>query len=102
MTWHHYIASFFAGSFLANAVPHFIHGISGDRCPTPFAKPPGKGLSSPIVNTIWALANVVAGYLLYRAGRVSSGGDLEIVIFFLGIVAISIPMSAHFVHKQAQ
>jgi hypothetical protein len=39
--WYDYIASFFAGMFLANAVPHFVHGISGDRFPTPFAHPPG-------------------------------------------------------------
>jgi hypothetical protein len=44
------VACFFAGAFLANFVPHFVHGISGDRFPTPFANPPGKGLSSPTLN----------------------------------------------------
>ena len=34
MNWYNYIASFFAGIFLANAVPHFVHGISGDRFPS--------------------------------------------------------------------
>ena len=55
MNWLHYIACFFAGMFLTNVVPHFVHGISGDRFPTPFAHPPGKGLSSPLVNVLWAL-----------------------------------------------
>ena len=29
MKWYHYVAVFFAGAFLANVVPHFIHGVSG-------------------------------------------------------------------------
>ena len=45
MKWYHYVAAFFAGAFLANVVPHFIHGVSGDAFPTPFADPAGKGLS---------------------------------------------------------
>jgi len=43
MHWYNYLADFFAGVFLTNAVPHFTHGISGDRFPSPFANPPGKG-----------------------------------------------------------
>jgi hypothetical protein len=69
MSWYNYIANFFAGMFLANAVPHFVYGIGGDKLPTPFAKPPGKGLSSSTVNVVWALFNMVIGYLLFRAGK---------------------------------
>ena len=58
----------FSPELLANAVPHFVHGISGDRFPTPFAHPPGKGLSSATVNVIWALLNLVVGYFLFRMG----------------------------------
>ncbi len=54
VNWYNYIACFFAGVFFANVVPHFVQGISGDRFPTPFAHPPGKGLSSPTVNVVWA------------------------------------------------
>ena len=75
MNWYNYIGCFFAGMFLANVVPHFVHGISGDRFPTPFAHPPGKGLSSPTVNVVWALFNLVVGYILFRVGKVSSGND---------------------------
>ena len=99
MTWPHYIACFFAGIFLANAVPHFVNGVSGDPFPTPFAKPPGKGLSSPIVNVVWALFNLVVGAILCRAGQVSGGGLLEPVIFFAGIAAISIFASVSFAKK---
>src|SRR5208282_4557509 len=72
MPWYDYLACFFAGMFLANFVPHFVYGVCGDRFPTPFAHPPGKGLSSPVVNVLWALLNLVVGYILFRVGGVSS------------------------------
>jgi uncharacterized membrane protein len=102
VNWHNYIACFFAGMILANVVPHFVHGISGDRFPTPFAHPPGKGLSSPTVNVVWALFNLAVGYLLFRAGKVSSGDNLALAIFFAGIVAISTMLSVRFATKQAE
>jgi hypothetical protein len=99
--WYDYLACFFAGMFLTNVVPHFVYGISGDRFPTPFAHPPGKGLSSPTVNVVWALFNLVAGYILFRVGKVSTGGDSALVVFFAGIVAISTMLSVHFAKKQS-
>lgn len=99
MVWYDYIACFFAGMFLANVVPHFVHGISGDRFPTPFAKPPGKGLSSAPTNILWALLNLVIGYILFRVGKVSSGEDVTLAIFFAGIAAISIMLSVRFTSK---
>jgi len=100
--WYNYIACFFAGLFLTNVVPHFVHGISGDCFPTPFAHPPGKGLSSPTVNVVWALFNLVVGYMLFRAGKVSNGEILEIVNFFAGIAALSIMLSMRFAKKQTE
>jgi hypothetical protein len=101
VNWYNYIACFFAGAFLANFVPHFVHGISGDRFPTPFAHPPGKGLSSSTVNVVWALFNLVVGYMLFRLGKVTSGDDLALVIFFGGIAAISSILSVRFASKEA-
>jgi hypothetical protein len=100
MPWYDYVACFFAGMFLANAVPHFTNGVSGDRFPTPFAKPPGRGLSSPIVNVLWGLFNVVVGYVLFRVGNVLTGGDLALAIFFVGVVAISVMLSVNFAKKE--
>ena len=102
MHWYHYLACFFAGAFFANVVPHFVHGISGDRFPTPFAHPPGKGLSSPTVNVLWALLNLVVGYILFRVGKVASGDNLALVILLAGIVAISTMSSVNFAKKQAK
>ena len=97
--WYHYIAAFFAGMFLANAVPHFVNGISGNPFPTPFADPPGKGLSVPIVNVLWGLFNIVIGYLLFRYSKIKSQNKMSVFVFFLGIVAISIMLSIVFLDK---
>jgi hypothetical protein len=102
MNWYHYVACFFAGIFLANTVPHFVQGISGNRFPTPFAHPPGKGLSSPTVNVLWALVNLIAGYILFELGKISPRNSLTVVIFFAGIVFISTISSMRFASKQKE
>ncbi len=61
---------FFGGFFAGNAVPHIVAGASGRAFPTPFSNPPGKGLSSSIVNVLWGSFNAVVGYyLLFQAGN---------------------------------
>jgi hypothetical protein len=102
MPWYDYLACFCAGLFLANAVPHFVYGACGNRFPTPFAKPPGKGLSSPLVNVLWGILNLIIGTALFRVGQVWSGGNLTLAIFFLGVTAISIMLSINFEKKHAQ
>jgi len=99
MKWYHYLAGFFAGAFLANMVPHFVHGISGDSFPSPFSNPPGKGLSSPTVNVLWGLGNFVIGYILYKVGKISHDNKLSLLIFFVGVVWMSIMLSITFVDK---
>ena len=70
MPWHNVAAYFLGGMFLANFFPHFIAGMSGVRFYTPFATPPFRGLSSPIVNVLYALFNLAMAYaLLVVIGR---------------------------------
>jgi hypothetical protein len=64
MDWLPDISYFFGGAFLANAIPHFVSGMMGRPFQSPFAKPPGKGLSSSTVNVFWGFANFVVAYLL--------------------------------------
>ena len=64
MPWYFYLLEFLAGAFLVNSVPHFVQGISGTPFQSPFAKPPGIGESSPVVNVIWGFSNLVGGLLL--------------------------------------
>jgi uncharacterized membrane protein len=99
MKFYHYIAAFFAGMFLTNVVPHFVNGISGNPFPTPFANPPGKGLSSPLINVLWALFNLIIGYLLFRVSKINSKNKLALLIFFAGILCISIMSSIVFMDK---
>ncbi len=64
MPWHDVAAYFFGGAFLANFVPHFVAGVSGRSFFSPFATPPFRGLSSPVVNVLWGLFNLAVAYTL--------------------------------------
>lgn len=64
MVWLHDLAYLFGGFFLANGIPHFVSGMQGRPFQSPFARPPGRGLSSPTVNVLWGFANFIAAYLL--------------------------------------
>ena len=46
--------------------PHFVQGISGNWFQSPFAKPPGVGESSPVINVVWGFGNLAAGAVLLR------------------------------------
>jgi hypothetical protein len=68
MHWYNYVALFFGGAFLANSLPHIGNGISGRPFQSPFASPPGKGLSSSTVNVVWGFFNLLVAYLLLVFG----------------------------------
>jgi hypothetical protein len=92
-----YLARFFAGAFLVNAVPHFVSGLQGRPFPTPFASPPGKGESSPALNVIWGSANAAIGYLLlYRVGSFTLTHSREVVVAGLGGFLMALRLSKHF------
>jgi hypothetical protein len=59
-----YLSYFLGGCFLTNSIPHFVNGVSGRKFQSPFAKPPGKGLSTSTQNIMWGMINLVAAYLL--------------------------------------
>jgi hypothetical protein len=96
MKWYNYLACLFAGLFIANFAPHFVQGVTGQSFPTPFSNPPGKGLSSPTVNVLWGLLNLVIGYFLFRAGKISNKNMITVIIFFVGILVMSIMLSMTF------
>jgi hypothetical protein len=69
MPWYHVAMCFVGGMFLANFVPHFVSGVLGQRFHSPFAQPPFRGLSSPVVNILWGGFNLAVAYaLLVLAG----------------------------------
>jgi hypothetical protein len=65
MPWYHYLLQFLSGTLLTNGIPHFVQGLSGAPFQSPFAKPPGVGESSALVNVYWGFANLVGGGLLF-------------------------------------
>ena len=89
---------FLGRSVACNAAPHFVHGISGDRFPTPCAKPLGKAGHRPPERGV-VLFNLVLGYILFGLGKVASGGDPALLGFFGGVTVISIGMSMRLAHK---
>ena len=99
MAWYIAVAHFIAGAFLSNGVPHFVNGVSGRRFPTPFASPPGVGLSSATLHVIWGFANFVIGWVLLAglSGPSSGGGRwLDALIVGAGALAMALGLSQAF------
>jgi hypothetical protein len=95
--WYHYIAFFAGGLFLANTLPHLGNGVSGHPFQSPFATPPGEGLSSATINVLWGLLNLVIAYLLVcRVGSFSLKKTPHVVALGLGVLAISLQLAHHF------
>ncbi len=69
MPWYQYLSYFLGGMCVSNAIPHVVSGVMGRSFQSPFASPPGQGLSSSTVNVLWGAFNVALGYLLiYQVG----------------------------------
>ena len=102
MLWYHYVAGLIAGMALANVIPHYVKGVTGESFPTPFANPPGKGLSSPMTNIIWALFNLLIGFGLFKFSKVSFNNELSLIPFFIGFVIITMVSVLTFSNKQKE
>ena|SRR5208282_2454046 len=93
--WYHFIAWFFGGAFLANTIPHLVNGMSGSPFQSPFASPPGEGLSSAMVNVLWGSFNLVVGYVLVaRVGNFELRQTRHAVVLGLGALVMAL-MLAH-------
>ena len=91
MEWIHYLSYFFGGAFLTNALPHFLSGLMGRPFQSPFAKPPGEGLSSATVNVLWGFFNLTASYfLICRVGNFNLRATDHAVALGLGVLVISV------------
>ena len=97
MAWLDLVSYVFGGVFSANAVPHLVSGMMGRPFQSPFAKPPGEGLSSSTVNVLWGFFNLVIGYLLVcRVGDFDLRHMGDVVAFGLGSLFISLFSARHF------
>ena len=97
MPWLQDISYLFGGVFLVNAVPHFVSGVMGHPFQSPFAKPPGKGLSSSMVNVLWGFLNFVVAYVLVcRVGAFDLRTTGDAVAFGLGILFAGVMLARVF------
>lgn len=97
MSWLHEASYFFGGLFLANAVPHFVSGMMGRAFQSPFAKPPGEGLSSSTVNVLWGFFNAAVGYLLvFRVGDFGVKNTCDVLACGIGALLIALFSARHF------
>jgi len=103
MPWYFYVLEFLAGAFLANGVPHFVQGISGNPFQSPFASPPGIGESSPLSNVLWGFGNLLAGALLLHFFWPQGGGAVGgWIAVGLGGLLMSVQMSVYFGKVRAE
>ncbi len=92
MVWYAYLAYFFAGVFLVNGIPHFVHGISGKIFSSPFAEE-----SSAVVNVLWGIANFVIGYLLIvGVGNFAFGFTLDALLVGIGALVTAVGLAWQF------
>jgi len=97
MPWLDYLAYFFGGVFFANTIPHLVNGISGRPFQSPFSSPPGRGLSSSVLNALWAVINLVIAYLLVlRVGTFDLRDNADIIVFGIGFALMAIALSRAF------
>ena len=91
MPWYNYFSYFFGGAFLANTIPHLVNGISGRPFQSPFAKPPGQGLSSSTVNVFWGFLNFAVSYVLIcRVGDFSLRSTTHVAVLGLGFLLMGL------------
>lgn len=97
MRWLTLISRFATGAFLANGVPHFVQGVTGQFFPTPFASPAGVGMSAPLVNVLWGSANFIVAYVLFAKTRpVPSRLSVDVGVLAVGFVATAASLAVVF------
>lgn len=91
------LSCFFGGAFLANAVPHVVSGMMGRPFQSPFARPPGEGLSSSTVNVVWGFFNILVGYVLVcRLGDFTLTNAGDVAALGSGAFLIALFCARHF------
>jgi len=80
-----YIILFLAGALLCNAIPHLAAGLRGEAFPTPFARPRGVRLSSPLMNFYWGSANLLIGISALLSYSLRIYGVLPVIAGWLAL-----------------
>lgn len=95
------IGWFLCGVLLMNTLPHLLHGISGNRFPSPFDKPHGKALSSPTKNVIWAFINFSLLLVILHFNR-HTFSELFALVMLVGAFVMAMFLSRYFVGRDRE
>ncbi len=90
----YFVLYFLAGAFAANAVPHFVKGVTGEQFQTPFGRP-----SPAWLNVAWAAFNLLVAWYLWRYAGVHRMHDHMIrydLTFGLGGLIMSLLLAWNF------
>ena len=75
----------------------WVSVISGSPFQSPFASPPGEGLSSSMVNVLWGMFNLIVGYVLVlRIGRFDLRQTKHAIVLGLGIFVMALMLARAF------
>jgi hypothetical protein len=97
MDWLNFVSYFFGGAFLCNAIPHVASGVMGRPFQSPFATPPGEGLSSSTVNVLWGTLNLAIAYVLVcRVGDFNLHSTAQVATLGLGFLLMGLYAARHF------
>ncbi|HUN95845.1 MAG TPA: hypothetical protein VMU69_06355 [Bradyrhizobium sp.] len=97
MNWLYLVSYFFGGAFLSNAIPHLASGSMGRPFQSPFARPPGQGLSSSTVNVLWGILNLAIAYVLIcRVGDFGLRSNVDVAALGLGFLLLGLLSARHF------
>lgn len=97
-----FVAIFFAGAFLCNAIPHLTAGLRGEVFPSPFSKPHGRGPTSPVVNFLWGVLNTLVGLALLLHRPFVPGLNFDSVALLVGVLVMGVFTSTHFGRVRAE
>lgn len=83
------IQAFFSGFFLANGIPHFVKGITGETHMTPF-----KRVSNSYLNIFWGFVNFVLSFVILgfnsKTRFLNLPTGVNFWVFLLGAFVISL------------
>ena len=85
-----FVLAFMIGACIANGIPHYTKGVTGQYHMTVFSK-----LSSPIVNVLWGLFNWLLAFILYLVfnSLIDNFTNLHIIIAIAGGIFISLRLA---------
>ena len=88
---------FLSGLFLANGIPHFIHGIAGREFHSPSLHRVFPKVPSALFNTVWGLLNLALSLFLGTSvPKWEVGFQPPFLVFSAGFCFASVGLSLYF------